>query len=157
MSFLESLRLALAVLWANRLRSFLTILGNVVAVSSVVAVVAIINGFNSYVADRILLTGSHVFTVTKFGFTTDEETFHKMMRRRNLTLDDSDALGRQMQNAMAVVPVVSRQENLRAGGRRRPERASSVWARGTRICERWTSRQGATWLARRSRAGPRSP
>jgi putative ABC transport system permease protein len=116
MSFLESLRLALSVLWANRLRSFLTILGNVVAVSSVVAVVAIINGFNSYVADRILLTGSHVFTVTKFGFTTDEETFHKMLRRRNLTLDDADALGRQMQNAMAVVPVVSRQENLRAGG-----------------------------------------
>jgi putative ABC transport system permease protein len=116
MNFMESLRLALSVLWANRLRSFLTILGNVVAVSSVVAVVAIINGFNSYVADRILLTGSHVFTVTKFGFTTDEETFHKMLRRRNLTLDDADALGRQMQNAMAVVPVVSREENLRAGG-----------------------------------------
>ncbi len=116
MNILESLRLALAVLWANRLRSFLTILGNVVAVSSVVAVVAIINGFNSYVADRILSTGSHVFTVTKFGFTTDEETFHAMLRRRNLTLDDADALSRQMQNAMAVVPVVSRQENLRAGG-----------------------------------------
>jgi putative ABC transport system permease protein len=116
MSFLESLRLALSVLWVNRLRSVLTILGNVVAVGSVVAVVAIINGLNSYVADRILSTGSHVFSLSKFGFATDYEEYLKMLRRRDITLDDADALARQMENAIAVVPTVSRVEKLRAGG-----------------------------------------
>jgi len=112
---LEALRLALSILWANRLRSVLTILGNVVAVGSVVAVVAIIEGFNTYVSDKILSTGSHVFSITKFGFTTDSETWLKMLRRRNLTIDDADALARQMRHALAVVPVVSRRENLKLG------------------------------------------
>jgi putative ABC transport system permease protein len=114
-SLIEALRLAAAHLWANRLRSFLTVLGNVVAVSSVVAVVAVIHGLNRYVSDRILSTGSHVFSISKIGFVTDYETYMKMMRRRDLTLDDADALAREMQHASAVVPSVSRSENLRFG------------------------------------------
>jgi len=114
-SLLEALRLAAATLWANRLRTFLTILGNVVAVSSVVAVVAVINGLNSYVSEQILSTGTHVFSISKFGFVTDYDTWLKMMRRKDLTLDDADALSRQMQYASAVVPVVSRSETLRRG------------------------------------------
>ncbi|MDM7914000.1 MAG: ABC transporter permease, partial [Candidatus Eisenbacteria bacterium] len=116
MSLREALRLALGVLWSNRLRSFLTILGNVVAVSSVVAVVAVINGLNSYVADKILSTGSHVFTVSKFGMVTDYDQWMKMMRRKDLTLADAEALSRGMENAIAVVPVVSRSETLHFHG-----------------------------------------
>ncbi len=115
MSILEALRLALDVLWANRLRSFLTILGNVVAVGSVVAVVAIIDGLNRYVSEQILSTGSHTFTITKFGFDTDYDSYLKMLRRRDLTLDDAAALSRQMRNALAVVPIVSRRETLKRG------------------------------------------
>ncbi len=115
MNLLEALRLALGILWANRLRTFLTILGNVVAVSSVVAVVAIIDGLNRYVSDQVLSTGSQVFTISKFGFESDYDTYLKMLRRKDLTIADADALGRQMQNASAVVPVVSRRETLRVG------------------------------------------
>ena len=115
MSLLEALRLALGILWANRLRSFLTILGNVVAVSSVVSVVAIIDGLNRYVSDKVLSTGSQVFTITKFGFESDYDTYLKMLRRKDLTIEDAEALGRDMQYASAVVPVVSRRENLRVG------------------------------------------
>jgi putative ABC transport system permease protein len=114
-NLLEALRLALGILWANRLRTFLTILGNVVAVSSVVAVVAIIDGLNRYVSDQVLSTGSQVFTISKFGFESDYDTYLKMLRRKDLTIADADALGRQMQNASAVVPVVSRRETLRVG------------------------------------------
>jgi putative ABC transport system permease protein len=114
-NLLEALRLALTTLWANRLRSFLTILGNVVAVSSVVAVVAVINGLNSYVSEKILSTGSHVFQISKFGMATDYDSYMKMLRRKDITLDDADALARQMQNAMAVVPIVTRSETLRRG------------------------------------------
>ncbi len=115
MNLLEALRLAAATLWANRLRTFLTILGNLVAVSSVVAVVAVINGLNSYVSQQILSTGSHVFSISKIGLVTDYDTFMKMLRRKDITLADADALSRQMQNASAVVPVVSRSEVLRRG------------------------------------------
>jgi putative ABC transport system permease protein len=115
MSLLEAVRLALGILWANRLRTFLTILGNVVAVSSVVAVVAIIDGLNRYVSDKVLSTGSQVFTISKFGFESDYDTYLKMLRRKDLTVADAEALGRQMQNASAVVPIVSRRENLRVG------------------------------------------
>ena len=115
MNLLESLRLALSVLWSNRLRTFLTILGNVVAVSSVVAVVSIIDGLNRYVSERILSTGSHVFTITKMGFEGDYDAYLKMLRRKDLTLDDAAALSRQMQNVLAVVPVVTRRETLHKG------------------------------------------
>ena len=115
MNLVEALRLALAVLWSNRLRTILTILGNVVAVSSVVAVVAIIDGLNRYVSDKVLSTGSQVFTITKFGFENDYDTYLKMLRRKDLTVADAEALERQMQHASAVVPVVSRRENLRVG------------------------------------------
>jgi putative ABC transport system permease protein len=114
-NLLEALRLAAATLWANRLRTFLTILGNMVAVSSVVAVVAVINGLNSYVSQQILSTGSHVFSINKIGLVTDYDTWMKMLRRKDLTLEDADALSRQMQNASAVVPMVSRSEVLRHG------------------------------------------
>ncbi|MBD3162016.1 MAG: FtsX-like permease family protein [Candidatus Eisenbacteria bacterium] len=115
MSLLESLRLALSVLWSNRLRSFLTILGILVAVSSVVAVVAVIEGLDRYVSNQILSTGSHVFQISKFGFSTDHDTYLRMLRRKDLTLDDAVALERTMQHARAVVPVVSRGATLERG------------------------------------------
>ena len=116
MNIFESLRLALAVLMANKLRSFLTILGSVVAVSSVVAVVSVIEGLNRYVSDRILSTGSHVFQISKFGFSTDHDTWMKMLRRKNLTVDDAKALARQLSGVSAVVPVASRGATLRRDG-----------------------------------------
>jgi hypothetical protein len=47
----ESIRLALASIWANKLRSMLTLLGNIVAVSSIITVVALITGVNAAVTD----------------------------------------------------------------------------------------------------------
>jgi putative ABC transport system permease protein len=63
--FREALRLALNTLWSNRLRSFLTVLGNVVAVLSVVALVSVILGLNFFVSQQLLSTGSNSFTITK--------------------------------------------------------------------------------------------
>ena len=49
----ESLKIALAAIWANRLRSFLTVLGNIVAVTSIIAVVSIVQGIDDYVTNAI--------------------------------------------------------------------------------------------------------
>ena len=49
----ESLKIALAAIWANKLRSFLTVLGNIVAVTSIIAVVSLVQGIDDYVSDAI--------------------------------------------------------------------------------------------------------
>jgi len=52
--FLEAAQIALSAIWANKLRSFLTVLGNIVAVTSIIAVVSLIQGMNAYVTDAIV-------------------------------------------------------------------------------------------------------
>jgi len=66
----ESTGIALAALRANKLRSFLTLLGTIIGVASVIAVVSFVDGMNRFVADKLLNAGSNVFQVDKFGFIT---------------------------------------------------------------------------------------
>jgi putative ABC transport system permease protein len=115
--FREAIRLAGGALWANKLRSFLTVLGNVVAVLSVVALVSVIQGLNRFVSSELLQTGSSVFTVSKFGLIMDYEQFLKALQRRDITLDDALDLERKMTLAAAVVPQSSQWLPLRRASR----------------------------------------
>ena len=64
--FLESAAIALQAIWANKLRSFLTVLGNIVAVTSIIAVVSLIQGMNAYVSDTIVSgVGADNFTIQR--------------------------------------------------------------------------------------------
>src|SRR5256885_16798002 len=65
MPFSEAARIALAALRANKLRSFLTVLGILIGVSSVVAVVAITSGLDAYIANQVLQLGGKSFNVMK--------------------------------------------------------------------------------------------
>ena len=65
MNISEAMRIALQSLWANKLRSVLTLLGVVIGVSSVIAVVTFVNGINSYVAEKVFNLGADVFIVNK--------------------------------------------------------------------------------------------
>ncbi len=53
----EAMRISLSSLWAHKMRSTLTLLGVVIGVMSVIAVVSIVNGLNSYVAEKVLIWG----------------------------------------------------------------------------------------------------
>ena len=53
MNVAEAIRIALQSLWANKLRSVLTLLGVVIGVAAVIAVVTFVNGINGYVAEKI--------------------------------------------------------------------------------------------------------
>ena len=62
----ESVKLALSSIWSNKLRSSLTLLGNIVAVSSIIAVVALIQGVNGAVSDAIVSDlGADSFTIQR--------------------------------------------------------------------------------------------
>jgi putative ABC transport system permease protein len=93
MKFSEAMRLALATISAHKLRSFLTLLGIILGVATVIVVVSLIEGFNAYVEDKIANLGSNAFIVNKFGFITSfQEFIQKNKRNKDITLDDLRAI-----------------------------------------------------------------
>jgi len=91
----ESVRLALASIWANKLRSMLTLLGNIVAVSSIITVVALITGVNAAVTDAIVSDlGADSFTIQRMGITQNEDDFERMRNNPLVTLEDAHAVKR---------------------------------------------------------------
>jgi putative ABC transport system permease protein len=93
MPFAEAIRIAAASLFANKLRSLLTVLGILIGVSSVVAVVAIIDGLDRYIAERVLELGTKSFSLQKFpDIITSFQQFLEMNRRKDVTLQDLEAV-----------------------------------------------------------------
>jgi putative ABC transport system permease protein len=89
----ESIKIALAAVWANKLRSFLTVLGNIVAVTSIIAVVSLVQGIDDYVSDAITSDlGVGTFSVQRFGMITSEEEFEKVAGNPDVTLKDAAAV-----------------------------------------------------------------
>jgi putative ABC transport system permease protein len=92
---LDAIGVALSSVWTNKLRSFMMILGNVVAVTSIIAVVSLIRGMDTYVSNAIIgEVGAGTFKVLRVGFVTDEDE-EERARRRNpaVTLTDMEAIG----------------------------------------------------------------
>lgn len=91
----ESVILALSSIWSNKLRSMLTLLGNIVAVSSIITVVALITGVNAAVTDAIVSDlGADSFTIQRMGITQNEDDFERMRNNPLVTLDDAEAVKR---------------------------------------------------------------
>jgi putative ABC transport system permease protein len=89
MHFAESIRIALRSLWANKLRSVLTLLGVVIGVAAVIAVVTFVSGINDYVANKIFNLGADVFLIFKVSpAVTNIDHFLEAEKRKDLTLDD---------------------------------------------------------------------
>jgi putative ABC transport system permease protein len=100
----ESVKLALSSIWANKLRSLLTLLGNIVAVSSIITVVALITGVNSAVSDAIVSDlGADSFTIQRMGITQNEDEFERMRNNPLVTLDDAVAVKRFGQSIAAIM------------------------------------------------------
>ncbi|WP_260703135.1 ABC transporter permease [Edaphobacter flagellatus] len=89
MEFKEAVRIALQSLWANKLRSILTLLGVVIGVASVIAVVTLVNGANVYVASKVNSYGADVFTISKQPqIITNYTDYVRYQKRKNLLMDD---------------------------------------------------------------------
>jgi putative ABC transport system permease protein len=95
MQILESIAIALQSIWANKLRSFMTLLGNIVAVTSIVTVVSLIQGVNSMVSSAILTdVGADAFTIQRVppdGTLTEDEE-ERTRNNPNLTVGEADAV-----------------------------------------------------------------
>jgi putative ABC transport system permease protein len=101
--FLEAAGIALSAIWSNKLRSFLTVLGNIVAVTSIIAVVSLIQGMNQYVTDAIVTdVGADNFTVQRMPVVRTEEDEERVRNNPRVTLDDADAIRRYADSVRAI-------------------------------------------------------
>src|ERR1700733_8942926 len=103
MELKEAFRIALQSLWANKLRSVLTLIGVVIGVSSVIAVITLTNGVNQYVATKVYGYGADVFTLSKespviFSY----EQWQKYQKRKKLPLADYKAIRDLCQSCASV-------------------------------------------------------
>ena len=102
LTFVETLKLALDALRAHKLRSFLTLLGVILAVLTLVSVMSVIAGLNFYVADRVANLGANVYLVDRFGIITSQAAYIKAQKRPLLTLDECERLQVSMKLARAI-------------------------------------------------------
>jgi putative ABC transport system permease protein len=106
--FLEAAGLALQAIWANKLRSLLTVLGNIVAVTSIIAVVSLVQGLNSSVAGMIQSRfAADTFTVMRAGRAANEAEMLRNQGNPRITLQDADAL-REASPRIALVMAQAR-------------------------------------------------
>jgi putative ABC transport system permease protein len=117
-AFSETFRLALDSLRAHKLRSFLTLLGVILAVTTLVVVMSFVAGMNFYVADRIANLGANVFIVDRFGIITSNDAWVKAQKRPLLTMDEYEYLRDNMKTAGAVAALDDRNMDLKAGNER---------------------------------------
>jgi putative ABC transport system permease protein len=95
MSFFEALKLAFASIVAHKLRSFLTLLGLIFGVATVIVVVSLIEGFNSYVDDKIANIGTNAFSVQRYSiedYSSVEALNAARRRNKDVSVDDLKAL-----------------------------------------------------------------
>src|SRR5664279_1104296 len=90
----ELLRVAWKAVTAHKLRSFLTLLGVIIGVMTVVAVVAVISGLNNYVATKIFTLSPDVYVVTRWGIITSHEGFLEALKRKPIKKPDYDQVVR---------------------------------------------------------------
>ncbi len=91
----ESVSMAMASLRANKLRTFLTLLGIIIGVLTIIAVVSVIQGLNNYVYTKMAFFGANDFSVQKFSMMgTSLKEFREQMKRKDLTMADVEILRR---------------------------------------------------------------
>ena len=95
MPFLEALKLAVSAILGHKLRSFLTLLGVIFGVATVIVVVSLIEGFNAYVDEKIANIGTNAFSVSKYAiedFSSVEALNAARRRNKDVTMEDAVAL-----------------------------------------------------------------
>ena len=117
-TLLETTRLALDALRAHKLRSFLTLLGVILAVTTLVVVMSFVAGMNFYVADRIANLGANVFIVDRFGIITSQDAWVKAQKRPFITMEDYERMRDSMKTAKAVAALDDHNIEVRSGNQR---------------------------------------
>lgn len=150
----ENMRLALRSLRSNKLRTFLTLLGIIVGVTAVIAVVTIINGLDTTVAEAFSAQGSTAFSVSKRPLViTSREDFIKFNKRKDVTPLDVEAIERLCQNCWRVGTAINGSSLVKFGD----NRSENVSVRGLTLpmfeIENVTLQTGRLWTEQEGKSG----
>ena len=100
---MEAILLALQSLWANKLRSILTLLGVVIAVAALIMVVTLTNGAKAFVTNKVNTYGASVITESKMPQTVwTIEEYLEFQKRRDVTIDDYRAILEECRSCVSV-------------------------------------------------------
>jgi len=101
--FLEAAGIALDAIWSNKLRSFMTVLGNIVAVTSIIAVVSLVQGMNEYVTNAIVSdVGADNFTIQRMPVLRTQADEDRVRNNPRLTLTEASAIRKFSDNIGAL-------------------------------------------------------
>jgi putative ABC transport system permease protein len=101
--FFEAAFIALNAIWSSKLRSFLTVLGNIVAVTSIIAVVSLVQGMNGYVTNAIVSdVGADNFTIQRMPVVRTQEDEERVRNNPQLTMAEAAAVRKFSDNIGAV-------------------------------------------------------
>lgn len=121
MDFAELLREALRAIRTHALRSFLTLLGIVIGVATLVGVIAVISGLNGFVREKLFRLAPDVFVISKFGIIRSHEEFLDALKRPDIDWDDYLRLRTQLRRAEQVGASVNGSGVVKFRDRRLPD------------------------------------
>jgi putative ABC transport system permease protein len=101
--FAESAGIALRAIWEYKLRSFLTVLGNIVAVTSIIAVVSLVQGMNQYVTDTIENSvGVDTFTIQRMPPIRTQQDEDRVRNNPRIKITEAAAIKKFSDNIGAI-------------------------------------------------------
>ena len=117
MKLIEAFKLALQSLWANKLRSILTLIGVVMGVASVIMVITLVNGANRYVSTKLSGYGADVFTVTRMpSVIFSAEEYLKYQKRKIVRIEDYEAIKAACTDCIETGALLQKSTNVVANG-----------------------------------------
>ncbi|MGA8145684.1 MAG: ABC transporter permease [Candidatus Acidiferrales bacterium] len=111
----ETVQIAFDTLRGHKLRTFLTLLGVILAVTTLVAVISVLNGLNVYVSDKVANLGANALVVDKIGIVTNLDQWTKARKRPPLDMTDYEALRDGMKLAASVAAEQNTVADVRYG------------------------------------------
>jgi putative ABC transport system permease protein len=114
--FFEYAGVAVDSLRANKLRSFLTLLGIIIGVMAIIAVISLIQGFDRYWKQKVSNLGPNSFVVTQFPIITDPERYYELLRRNpEIHAEDAEAIRRYCTSCEQVGVEIHKEVRVRYG------------------------------------------
>ena len=144
----EGVRIALSALTGNQLRSFLTTMGIVIGVMTVISIVAIIDGLDASFATQIGNLGAHTVYVDKWKWINTGSEWWEMRNRKNVGRTELEAVEREATLATAVAPMAGLRTTVAAGD----QELTRLLVRGTNAAYLQTG--GGSVAAGRFLSGP---
>ena len=114
----ELIRVAFRAIAAHKLRSFLTLLGVIIGVMTVVAVISVISGLNNYIATKLFTLSPDVYVVTRFGIITSRDQFLEALKRKSITKADLEKAARLSKTAVTIGAQSGVTKPVKAGNHR---------------------------------------